>query len=225
MKPLESWLKTRRKVLAISMVLEHSKATVMAIEQLDRCINFALAGKREDLVRSFEILSLKEKEADLLKRKIIGELAKGDLPASEREDLMRLARQTDDVIDWINETGRILVEFDLKDMPEDVKELTVEISKVIKNCVIKLDDCIEKLTNREFQDALKAADEVERLEEQMDGLYQKSRRSIANLKIEIVQIGQAILLADFMDSLETITDRCEDSCDEVRVIVVTAPLL
>ncbi len=225
MKPLESWLKTRRKVLAISMVLEHSKATVMAIEQLDRCINFALAGKREDLVRSFEILSLKEKEADLLKRKIIGELAKGDLPASEREDLMRLARQTDDVIDWINETGRILVEFDLKDMPEDVKELTVEISKVIKNCVIKLDDCIEKLTNREFQDALKAADEVERLEEQMDGLYQKSRRSIANLKTEIVQIGQAILLADFMDSLETITDRCEDSCDEVRVIVVTAPLL
>jgi len=224
-KPLESWLKTRRKVLAISMVLEHSKATVMAIEQLDRCINFALAGKREDLVRSFEILSLKEKEADLLKRKIIGELAKGDLPASEREDLMRLARQTDDVIDWINETGRILVEFDLKDMPEDVKELTVDISKVIKNCVIKLDDCIEKLTNREFQDALKAADEVERLEEQMDGLYQKSRRSIANLKIEIVQIGQAILLADFMDSLETITDRCEDSCDEVRVIVVTAPLL
>jgi predicted phosphate transport protein (TIGR00153 family) len=224
-KPLESWLKTRRKVLAISMVLEHSKATVMAIEQLDRCINFALAGKREDLVRSFEILSLKEKEADLLKRKIIGELAKGDLPASEREDLMRLARQTDDVIDWINETGRILVEFDLKDMPEDVKELTVEISKVIKNCVIKLDDCIEKLTNREFQDALKAADEVERLEEQMDGLYQKSRRSIANLKTEIVQIGQAILLADFMDSLETITDRCEDSCDEVRVIVVTAPLL
>ena len=225
MKPLESWLKTRRKVLAISMVLEHSKATVMAIEQLDRCINFALAGKREDLVRSFEILGLKEKEADLLKRKIIGELAKGDLPASEREDLMRLARQTDDVIDWINETGRILVEFDLKDMPEDVKELTVEISIVIKNCVIKLNDCIEKLTNREFQDALKAADEVERLEEQMDGLYQRSRRSIASLKTEIVQIGQAILLADFMDSLETITDRCEDSCDEVRVIVVTAPLL
>ncbi len=74
-------------------------------------------------MRSFEILQLKEKEADLLKRKIIGELAKGDLPVSEREDLMRLARQTDDVIDWINETGRILVEFNLKDMPDDVKKI------------------------------------------------------------------------------------------------------
>ncbi len=225
MKPLESWLKTRRKVLAISMVLEHSQATVMAIEQLDRCIGFALAGKREDLVRSFEILQLKEKEADLLKRKIIGELAKGDLPVSEREDLMRLARQTDDVIDWINETGRILVEFNLKDMPEDVKKTTTEMAQTIKNCVIKLDDCIEKLTNREFQDALKAADEVERLEERMDGLYQRARGYLSGLKVKDVEIGQAILLSEFMDALETITDRCEDSCDEVRVIAVTAPLL
>ena len=218
-------MKTRRKVLAISMILEHSKATVMAIEQLDRCINFALQGKREDLVRSFDILQVKEKEADLLKRKIISELAKGDLPVSEREDLMRLARQTDDVIDWINETGRILVEFSLKDMPDDIKKITVDISQVITSCVIKLDDCIEKLTNREFQDALKAADEVERLEEQMDGLYQMARRFISGLKTETVEIGQAILLSEFMDALETITDRCEDSCDEVRVIAVTAPLI
>jgi predicted phosphate transport protein (TIGR00153 family) len=224
-KPLESWLKTRRKVLAISMVLEHSQATVMAIEQLDRCIGFALQGKREDLVRTFEILRLKEKEADLLKRKIIGELAKGDLPASEREDLMRLARQTDDVIDWINETGRILVEFDLKGMPEEIKATATEMIHIIKSCVIKLDDCIEKLTNREFQDALKAADEVERLEEQMDALYQRARGHISHIKSKDVEIGQAILLGDFIDALETITDRCEDSCDEVRVIAVTAPLL
>ncbi len=225
MKPLDSWLKTRRKVQAISMVLEHSKATVMAIELLDRCIIFSLQGKREDLVRSFEVLQLKEKEADLLKRKTIGELAKGDLPVSEREDLMRLARQIDDVIDWINETGRILVEFNLKDMPDDVKATTSEMAHVIKSCVIKLDDCIEKLTDREFQDALKAADEVERLEEQMDGLYQRGRRSISGLTTKSVEIGQAILLSDFMESLENITDRCEDSCDEVRVIAVTAPLL
>jgi predicted phosphate transport protein (TIGR00153 family) len=160
-----------------------------------------------------------------LKRKIISELAKGDLPVSEREDLMRLARQTDDVIDWINETGRILVEFNLKDMPDDVKKITVDISQVITSCVIKLDDCIEKLTNREFQDALKAADEVERLEEQMDGLYQMARRFISSLKTETVETGQAILLSEFMDALETITDRYEDSCDEVRVIAVTAPLI
>lgn len=207
------------------MILDHSKATVMAIEQLERCVNYALAGKREDLMRSFEILQLKEKEADLLKRRIIGELAKGDLPVSEREDLMRLAREIDNVIDWINETGRILVEFNLKDMPDDIKKTTTEMIHVIKSCVIRLDDCIEKLTNREFQDALKAADEVERLEEQMDALYQRARRSLSTLTTGTVEIGQAILLSEFMDALETITDRCEDSCDEVRVIAVTAPLL
>jgi predicted phosphate transport protein (TIGR00153 family) len=225
MKPLESWLRTRRKVLAISMVLEHSKANVTAVEQLDRCIDFALQGKREDLLRSFDILQLKEKEADLLKRKIITELAKGDLPISEREEMMRLARQIDEVIDWINETGRIIVEFSLKDMPDEVKETTVEMGQVIKSCVGKLDVCIEKLTDREFQDALKAADEVERLEEKMDGLYQRARRAISGLKTSSVEIGQAILLSEFMDAMENITDRCEDTCDEVRVIAVTAPLI
>ncbi len=225
MKPLESWLRTRRKVLAISMVLEHSKANVIAAEQLDHCIDFALQGKREDLLRSFDILQLKEKEADLLKRKIIAELAQGDLPISEREDMMRLARQIDDVIDWVNETGRIMVEFSLKDMPDEIKATTIDMGQVIKSCVSKLDVCIEKLTDREFQDALKAADEVERLEEKMDGLYQKARRSISGLKTSSVEIGQAILLSEFMDAMETITDRCEDTCDEVRVIAVTAPLI
>ena len=81
------------------------------------------------------------------------------------------------------------------------------------------------MTDREFQDALKAADEVERLEEQMDGLYQRGRRAISGLTTESVEIGQAILLSDFFESLENITDRCEDSCDEVRVIAVTSSLI
>ncbi len=224
MKPLESWLRTRRKVQAISMVSENSKATVMAMEQLERCIGYALEGKTEELRKSFDVLAMKEKEADALKRKIIAELAQGDLPPTEREDLMRVARQIDDVIDWINETGRILVEFDLKGMPEDIKKITPEMARVIKSCVIKLDECVTHLTNREFKDALKAADEVERREEDMDGLYQRARRYIAGFKASQVEIGQAILLSDFMESMENITDRCEDTCDEVRVIAVIAPL-
>ena len=68
MKSLESWLKTRRKVQAITMVGEHSKDTVMAIEQLQRCISFAIEGRREDLERCFNVLSQKEKEADVLKK-------------------------------------------------------------------------------------------------------------------------------------------------------------
>jgi predicted phosphate transport protein (TIGR00153 family) len=220
MKSLESWLKTRRKVQAITMVGEHSKDTVMAIEQLQRCISFAIEGRREDLERCFNVLSQKEKEADVLKKKIIIELAKGDLPPNEREDLMRLARSIDQVIDWINETGRILVEFDLDKMPEEIKAIVRDMMRVIRDCVVKLDFCTGKLIGREFDDALTAADAVERLEEEMDGLYQKARGAINGLRGDDVAVGPTILLSQFMDAMENITDRCEDTIDEIRTISV-----
>jgi len=220
MKSLESWLKTRRKVQAITMVGEHSKDTVMAIEQLQRCISFAIDGRREDLERCFNVLSQKEKEADVLKKKIIIELAKGDLPPNEREDLMRLARSIDQVIDWINETGRILVEFDLDKVPGEIKAIVKDMMRVIRDCVVKLDFCTGKLIGREFDDALTAADAVERLEEEMDGLYQKARGAINGLRGDDVAVGPTILLSQFMDAMESITDRCEDTIDEIRTISV-----
>jgi len=220
MKPLESWLKSRRKVQAITMVGEHSKDTVMAIEELERCISFAVEGKTEDLARCFNVLTLKEKEADVLKKKIIIELAKGDLPPNEREDLMRLARAVDQVIDWINETGRILVEFELNKMPEGIKTIILDMVGVVKNCVVKLDYCTGKLIGKNFDDALTAADAVERLEEEMDDLYQRGRRAINGMKGSDVEIGPTILLTQFLDAMENIADRCEDTIDEIRTISV-----
>ncbi|MDH5791777.1 MAG: DUF47 family protein, partial [Candidatus Bathyarchaeota archaeon] len=88
------------------------------------------------------------------------------------------------------------------------------------DCVIRLDDCIGKMIGKKLPEALAAADEVEALEEQIDGLYQQARRSLNGLGNKVMT-GPAILLSQFIDALENIADRCEDSCDEVRVIAVT----
>ena len=220
MKKIESWLKTRRKTQAVALVGEHSKDAVMAMEQLQRCISHAIEGRKEDMMRSFAVLRQKEKEADALKMKITYELAKGDLPSSEREDLLRLAKENGQVIDWINETGRILIELELEKMPEDIRKIAHEMSQALVECVSKLDDCICKLIGKRFNEALAASDDVEASEEWIDGLYQKARKAINALGNE-VQVGPAVLLCQFMDALENIADRCEDSCDEVRVISVT----
>jgi predicted phosphate transport protein (TIGR00153 family) len=221
LKPLESWLKSRRKVQAITMIGDQSKDTVMAIEELERCISYAIQGQTDDMLRSFNVLSLKEKEAGFLKKKIIAELSKGDLPSNEREDLMRLARAVDQVIDWINETGRILVEFDLNRMPEEIKNIILDMIRIVKSTVIRLEVCVEKLISRKFDDALEEADRVERLEEEMDDLYKQGRGALNRIKSSDIEIGPAILLAQFIDAMENVTDRCEETIDEVRTISVS----
>jgi predicted phosphate transport protein (TIGR00153 family) len=220
MRNIESWLKTRRKVKAVALVGEQSKDAVMAMEQLQRCISYAIEGRREGMMRSYAVLRQKEKEADALKMKITYELAKGDLPSSEREDLLRLAKGNGQVIDWINETARILVELELENLPEDIRGIAYEMSQALGECVSKLDDCMGKMIEKRFPEALAAADEVEASEERIDGIYQRARKAINALGDE-VQVGPAVLLCQFMDALENIADRCEDSCDEVRVISVT----
>jgi len=225
MTQLESWLKTRRRILVITMIRDHSKSVVTTTETLERCVNHALEGKHDELNKSFDVLQQKEKAADLLKKKIVAELTKGELPPSDREDLMRFAREIDHVIDWVNETGRILVEFNLDDAPDEVKKMIPGIMRVVKSCVLDLDICIDKLIDTAFQDALKAADEVERLEEEMDRLHRQARREIAGFKTGQVEIGEAILISQLVESFENITDRCEDTCDLVRAIAVAAPII
>ena len=218
---LESWLVARRSVKAMGLVLEHSKMTTLAVELLSKCIDEAVAGKRDDLMRTFNLLEQKEREADSMRRRITMELARGELPADERVGLMRLGRQIDWITDWAHEGTRILVLFDLSQMPKQVQEVCKEMCSTVVVCTVKVAECVQKLIDGEIEDSLGAADEVERLEEQVDKLHQKARGNLTGIPANGVGVGSIILLAQFFEAMENTADHCEDSCDQVRVMAVT----
>lgn len=218
---LEGWLAARRTVKAMGLVLEHSKMTTLAVEMLTKCIQNAIDGKKEDLQKNFELLHQKEEEADALRRRIIEELARGELPTDERVGLMRLGRQIDWISDWTLEAGRILVLFDLSKMPKQVQDVIVETCETVKECTVKVAESVAKLMDGEVDQSLQAADEVERLEEKVDGFYQKARGNLNDLQADRVSVGSMILLSEFLEAIENTADRCEDTCDQVRVMAVT----
>jgi uncharacterized protein Yka (UPF0111/DUF47 family) len=86
-----------------------------------------------------------------------------------------------------------------------------------KECAMALRKCINRIPEKR-EEALQAADEVERLEEKVDDLFEDSRRLIA--REEKIRVGIAILLNDLFEAIEMVANRCEDACDQVRVIVV-----
>lgn len=211
----------RRTVKAMGLVLEHSKMTTLALELLAKCIQNAIDGKKEDLLRNFELLHRKEQEADALRRQIIEELARGELPADERGGLMRLGRQIDWITDWAHEGGRILVLFDLSRMSKQVQDVIVEMCEAVEECAVKVAESVAKLMDGEIDQSLQAADGVERLEEKVDDLYQKARSNLNDMKIDGTSVGSMILLSEFLEAIENTADRCEDTCDQVRVMAVT----
>jgi predicted phosphate transport protein (TIGR00153 family) len=218
---LESWLVARRTVKAMGLVLEHSKMTTVAVEQLSRCIQNAAEGKKEDLQKNFELLELKEREADGLRRRIIEELARGELPADERVGLMRLGRQIDWITDWAHEASRVLVLFDFSQMPKRIQVVAAEMCATVRECTLKVADTVQKLMDGALEESLKAADEVERLEEKVDKMYQEARSNLKDIETNGIRVGSIILLGQFCEAIENTADRCEDACDQARVMAVT----
>ena len=217
----ESWFAARTKARAIEMVRQATRMLVPSVEELMACVNYAVAGKREELESAFTRLHQLEREGDSLRRLIITELARGSLPVDERRSFMRLARQIDWVADWCLEAGRLVRQSPLNKLPEDLRRTALDMCKVVKDCVGGVQQCIDLLTDKKVQEALDSADRVERLEEEVDDLYRRARGLLSEISGPELTVGQVILLAEFLDAVENIADRCEDVCDQARVIAVS----
>jgi predicted phosphate transport protein (TIGR00153 family) len=205
----------------MGLVLEHSRMTTTTVELLRKCIQDAISGRKEELQKSFELLEQKEHEADVMRRRIIEELARGELPSDERVGLMRLGRQLDWITDWSHEASRILVMFDLSQMPQEIQTVLLEMSSTTTQATLHVADTVQKLIDGDLDASLKAADEVERLEERVDGLHQKARGILKDIETDGIHVGAIILLSQFMEAIENTADRCEDACDQARVMAVT----
>ena len=217
----ESWFAARTKARAIEMVRQATRMLVPSVEELMACVNYAVAGKRDELESAFTRLHQLEREGDSLRRLIITELARGSLPVDERRSFMRLARQIDWVADWCLEAGRLVRQSPLHKLPDELRTTALDMCKVVKDCVGGVQQCIDLLTDKKVQEALDSADRVERLEEDVDDLYRKARGLLSEISGPELTVGQVILLAEFLDAVENIADRCEDVCDQARVIAVS----
>jgi len=217
----ESWFAARTKARAIEMIRQATRMLMPSVEELLACVNSAVAGRRDDVESAFTRLHQLEREGDSLRRLIITELARGSLPVDERRSFMRLARQIDWVADWCLEAGRIARQSPLNKLSEDLRQTALEMCKVVKDCVSGVQQCIDLLTDKKVQEALDSADKVERLEEEVDDLYRKARGLLSEISGPELTVGQVVLIAEFMDAIENIADRCEDVCDQARVIAVS----
>jgi predicted phosphate transport protein (TIGR00153 family) len=158
-----------------------------------------------------------EKEADTLRRNVMDDISKGDLSPTDRVDLMDLVKRVDMVADWSRESTRVLSAIPMEYVPESIKDALTEMVKNVKGCAVSLQRCVNKMMEKP-EDALQAADAVEREEEKVDDIHEKTRALLG--KEELPRAGITILVSQLFEALEMIADACEDACDQVRIIMV-----
>jgi len=214
---LIKWFEKRRETKAIAMLQCHLALTVGAVEDLDKAVKAAVENQQKEMQRHAERVASNEKEADRLRRKVMDEISRGELSPTDREDLMNLVKRVDMVADWSRESTRVLAAVPMNQVPKTLQKASIAMLERVKECTISLQRCINKIMTKP-EEALKAADNVERLEEQVDDLHENALILLG--KEEIQKAGTAVLISQLFEAIEMIADSCEDACDQVRVIMV-----
>jgi len=214
---LLKWFEKRRETKAITTMQQHLATTMSAVEDLENAVKASVSGNEEKTKALIDRVISAEKEADRLRRTVMIELAGGELPPTDREDLMHLMKRVDMAADWCRESTRILNATPMQDVSETLKKAAVQMVEGVRECATALRKSINSMAEKP-EEALKAADEVERLEEKVDDIFENSRRLLA--QEEKLKIGVAILMNELFEAIEMAADACEDACDQVRIIVV-----
>jgi predicted phosphate transport protein (TIGR00153 family) len=214
---LLKWFEKRRENKAITTMQRHLATIMSAVEDLEKALKASINNNEKETKASIDRVISAEKEADRLRRVVMTELSGGELPPTDREDLMHLIKRIDMVADWSRESTRILGATPMKDVPSSLKMSAVEMIEGVRECATALRKCIDRMAEKP-EEALKAADEVERLEEKVDDLFENARRLLA--KEEKLKVGAAILMNELLDAIEMAADMCEDACDQVRIIII-----
>ncbi|MEM2217404.1 MAG: DUF47 family protein [Thermofilaceae archaeon] len=218
MSSVSEWFGLRRRERALRLLEQHMDEVLRCVKELRKLLE-ALMKEKDNFEAGYNSVKSFEKAADVIRRQTARLLAGGgEMDAVERTFLLRLMGRLDRIADWSLEAARILLILGRFDIPIDVRKLYMSMGLRLESITEKTFEAVRLLHTTPLK-ALDTADEVEKLEEEIDAIYAEDREylstSTPSLPASIV-----VLLYEALNALENAADSCEDSCDIVREVVV-----
>lgn len=133
----------------------------------------------------------------------------------DREDIALLGERLDDVVDSIEETARLMVEYQIPEPTEEAKAL----ARIIVKAAETLQEAIGKLHFRgsKLKSILPDAVEINRLENEADQIASQAMAKLFNDGLNPIEVMK---WRDIYHQLEVATDQCEDAANVLEGVVL-----
>lgn len=155
-----------------------------------------------------------EHAGDLSKHELIARLATEFIAPIEREDIVKLSQEIDDITDAIED---VLIKMHMYNV-ETVKPEVIEFSELISKCCASLKIALQEFSNFKKSSTLnKKIIEVNQLEEVGDSLYYETVRKLYVNSKDPVEL---LVWTEIYDRLEKCCDACEEAADVIESIVM-----
>jgi predicted phosphate transport protein (TIGR00153 family) len=187
----------------------HAQVTLAGAEALRSLL------KGQDVEQCCREITKRENEADEITREVLTALRKTFITPIDRGDIKDLITSMDDAIDQMNQTAKLITLFELRSFEAPMQEMGDIIVRAAELNVAAI-PLLGSLA-RESSQLHGMTEEIIRLEEQADHLYDQGRKQLFQGRKDAFAF---IIGTEVYDHLEAVMDRFEDVANEISAIVI-----
>ena len=161
-----------------------------------------------------EKLSLKEKEADEVRRILIDELNRSFVTPFDREDIFALSRSIDDVIDYADSTVSEMVT--LKVQPT---QYMLRMATLLKDAAYELHHAVLRL-QKHPNVAIDHAQRAKALENRVEAVYREALADLFSGPEDLHHVVEMLKLREVYRHLSNAADRGDEAANIIADVVV-----
>ncbi|MEM1628679.1 MAG: DUF47 family protein [Desulfurococcaceae archaeon] len=215
------WISRLREKEFLEKYLYHPRLILEIAKTFEKMIECLVNKNYECLyVKADEVNEL-ERKADDVKRSMLDELAKSTIHPIDREYLVSLILEVDEIAAYIKASmKRIRTLINIEEyVGHVIEEYLINVSGKLIESIENLVKAIEELAHHPYN-SLRYANIVEKIEEQVDDIKANTYQILFR-ECKEKDITWCILAKEIVDAAETATDKVEDSADLIRQIAVS----
>ncbi len=192
--------------------IEFSEKAVQASDMLNECFKNFSAETVGDYMNKIHAI---EHEADMIKHSVLEHLSREFVPPIEREDIISLVSQFDDVVDCIDEVVRKLSIYHIKALRDGAEKFTELLVKMCSD----MNELCKEFANFKKSTKLKTAlIDINSLEAEADVLHAEG---VSNLfGDEETNVKSVIAWQRIYDELEECFDSCEHTAEVIEGVIL-----
>ena len=161
-----------------------------------------------------EQLSLKEKEADEVRRILIDELNRTFVTPFDREDIFSLSRSIDDVVDYADTTVIEMVILNVKSTP-----YMLRMANLLKDAAYEIWHAVQRLPSHPSV-ANDHANRAKALENRVEAVYREAIADLFSGPEDIHHVVSMLKMREVYRHLSNAADRGDEAANTIADIVV-----
>lgn len=214
------WFGRKRELEVLNIVRVHFEYILSTVSALRDLIYAFCDGNFDKVDNIFKIIFQRERDADDVKEKILDELSKGPFHPSDKEEIMHLILTADDIASNAKSAGRKISMAKNVVLPKGISDGLKVLADLSFNITLKLRDAFNTLVENPRK-AIDVAEEVERLEEEIDDRRVELIALILEWGENYPKISRWLMIKEAVENIEAAADRAEDTADVIRMISVS----